>query len=210
MAQRFLNSLQYKREVSHPLLLPQTDLQLKHAIKQIIQPQSIFLGVFSRNSLPHLSNNYFYSSSRMTRAFFLIINSDPKNLSGKHWITVWIGSADCVTGRRRAEYFDSLGLLPIPSVVQWLKRICCSWTYCAAPVQMTYSTHCGAFVLFFLFLKMLAHSNREQFSLRNFYCFLLEGGGVVSAVLLNCGRLQTKFLNKYICDRHEKSWFFSW
>ena len=57
-----------------------------------------WLGVFARDELPDLN--------REIRPWCLILNTDPKDQPGTHWLALYAPSA------RRIELFDSFGFSP--------------------------------------------------------------------------------------------------
>ena len=75
----------------------------------------------------------------------MIINTDTKNLPGKHWIAIYINR------EKVAEYFDSLNQAPLHDVSLWMNRF--SWTIrkvTSVPLQSANSLMCGGYVLYFV------------------------------------------------------------
>lgn len=95
-----------------------------------------FLGVFSRDSLPKKVDNYPCT---------LIINTDTKNLPGKHWIAIYISSF------KEGEFFDSFGCEPPQDVALWMNKFTNKWKKLnSVRLQNPLSTTCGKFVLLFV------------------------------------------------------------
>lgn len=96
-----------------------------------------FVGIFASDNLPKRLKNYG----------FMIVNTDVKTGPGKHWYVI-------VRYGNVLECFDSLGVKPERKEFLYshfrfrgLKYI----TYNTTPVQPITSTHCGEFVLYYLF-----------------------------------------------------------
>ena len=79
-----------------------------------------------------------------------IVNTDPSNLPGEHWIVFWL--EDAVT----SEYFDSFENLPetySSSFAGFLERNTETCTYNNIQFQKRDRTTCGYYVLFYLLMK---------------------------------------------------------
>jgi len=74
-----------------------------------------FLGVYPSDLIPH----------SITRSGCLILNTDPHNLKGSHWLAIHLQPK-----AHSAYYFDSYGLLPdIPQILSFLRRNGRVWDY---------------------------------------------------------------------------------
>lgn len=114
-------------------------------------PSACFLGVYPRNSLPVHPRAGF----RDGKCYFFIANTDPDNLPGRHWIAIWVGASPIGISGRVGEYFDPLGLHPLPEFSRWLTLRCgTAWTFTRFSVQHPLSAHCGVWVLFYLYFKL--------------------------------------------------------
>lgn len=69
----------------------------------------------------------------------LIVNTDPSNLPGKHWIAIYI------TDDRRGEVMDTYGFLPPSTVQRWLNEHTRQWTANTRLIQPPDSDSCGQF-----------------------------------------------------------------
>lgn len=95
----------------------------------------IFYGVFPSDEVPRTIDGF-------PRAF--VINTDPSNKPGSHWLAVYIDSDG------RADYFDSFGLSPrIPSITKLLNT-CNDWQYNGTQIQGVFSSVCGHYCVHFL------------------------------------------------------------
>ena len=96
----------------------------------------LFIGVFARDALPKGIVSYPCS---------LIINTDTKNLPGKHWVSIFISSY------KEGEYFDSFGREPSQDIAIWLNKFTVKWKKVNSVIlQNPLSTSCGQFVLFYI------------------------------------------------------------
>src|SRR5215475_11793863 len=94
-----------------------------------------FLGVYPSDLIPH----------SITRSGCLILNTDPHNLEGSHWLAIRLmpkAYSEC--------YFDSYGLPPdIPSILSFLRRNCTVWDYNRVQIQGLTGTVCGKYCCLF-------------------------------------------------------------
>ena len=105
----------------------------------------LFIGVFPRDALPKGIVSYPCS---------LIINTDTKNLPGKHWVAVYISSY------KEGEYFDSFGREPSQDIALWLNKFTIKWKKVNSVIlQNPLSTSCGQFVLFYVNEQSLVRSH---------------------------------------------------
>ena len=96
----------------------------------------LFMGVFARDGLPEKIADYPCS---------LIINTDTKNLPGKHWVAIFVSSY------KEGEYFDSFGHEPPQDVAIWMNKVTLKWKQINSKLlQNPLSVSCGKFVLFFV------------------------------------------------------------
>ena len=95
-----------------------------------------FRGVFACDQLP---------KQYMPRPSALVINTDPADKPGQHWVAIYI-TQDGV-----GEYFDSYGKGPnIPQIEHFLRKNAKSFIYNRRHLQGTFSTVCGQYTIFFL------------------------------------------------------------
>ena len=97
-----------------------------------------YLGTFARDDIPNILIK--------KRPLGLIINTDPSNKPGTHWVALFINQNNC------AEYFDSFGERPICCEIQnFLKinKIKCL-KYNKYKIQSIFSSNCGAFCILYL------------------------------------------------------------
>ena len=118
---------------------------------------SNFLGCFAEDELQNLSVSSFPS--------FLIVNIDPSNMAGSHWIAIGI-FAD------KIEIFDSLGFdlfnwARIPcTLLNFLNRLAVTRKVVTAPrIQSSKSHLCGFYAIYYVFMR-----NFTSFD-KTFSCF---------------------------------------
>ena len=95
-----------------------------------------FRGVFACDQLP---------KQCIPRPSALIINTDPADKPGQHWVAIYI-TRDGV-----GEYFDSYGQLPtLPQIQHFLRKNTKYSIFNRRHLQGAFSTVCGQYVIFFL------------------------------------------------------------
>jgi len=107
-----------------------------------------FLGVYSRDTLPNLSNQ-----SRFPCCF--ISNTDVSKGKGKHWVVFYFTSVQDL------EFFDSLGRCYSYYHFDTLKQLypkLVSVKRINQRIQSCHSSLCGHYCLFFLFMRSHGHS----------------------------------------------------
>ena len=156
------------------------DLRLhlsNNEISDIKNRESVhWLGVFARDKLPDDLNS--------KRPFALILNSDPSDKPGQHWLAMY-GPA---TGP--IEFFDSYAL---PPSVYALNTF--ALTYSRTPLQSPTSAVCGHYCLFFLYIR--SHGNSFQTIIRH----LKQKYSVDSYVREYINKLQARFRSISPCNR---------
>jgi len=87
-----------------------------------------------------------------TRPQCMIVNLDPSNLPGSHWITVCL--FETRAGVKVLEYFDSYGSRPpqFQTPRGWTLR------YSRVPLQSALSTTCGHYCVYFTDQRLLGAS----------------------------------------------------
>ena len=115
--------------------------------------RSVFLNVYSRRNLPSQIKSYPTS---------FIINTDTRNLPGRHWVAIYINK------QKSGEYFDSFGRPPSRDINSWLNRYCLRWRCVLTNkiLQNPFSLLCGAYTLFYVNERPLV--NKVSTLLRHF------------------------------------------
>lgn len=98
-----------------------------------------FYNVYSLDTLPAAVPHY---------PIFIVLNTQPQNLSGQHWKCIFIGKD------RRGELFDSLGQPPNIPTQQWLRKHTRQYKRNERVLQYPLSSTCGAFVLYFILNRL--------------------------------------------------------
>jgi hypothetical protein len=99
-----------------------------------------FIGTFPRNLLP---------KSKIKKPAFLVINTDPSNKPGEHWVAVYLSKNNI------AEYFDSYGIKSIHDDVynffqnNDIKKV----IYNPYQLQSIITTTCGNYCVLYIKLR---------------------------------------------------------
>ena len=100
-----------------------------------------FLGVFPLDRLPEIKS---IPAS-------LIINTDPHNEPGEHWVAVYISDI--------GVYFDSYGFPPLNEEIKsFLDTNTTEWTYNTVMIQGYNSYTCGQHCVLFVLLMSIGYS----------------------------------------------------
>jgi len=90
-----------------------------------------------------------------------ILNLDPHDLPGSHWIAVFINH------EKIGEFFDSYGNKPKDELLSnYLTKNCQDWEHNEKSLQSPYSSVCGQYCLYFLCHKVRGETMKDI--LRNF------------------------------------------
>ena len=95
---------------------------------------SCFEGVYPADRLPR----------QVSWPCCMIINTDPADEQGEHWVAVYIDGAGV------GVYFDSFGRAPPRTFGSFLHRNTVELTYNSKVLQSVYSYTCGYYCLYFL------------------------------------------------------------
>ena len=112
--------------------------ELAHFLRSDRQTRTAFQGVCPINKLPN----------RISYPCVLVVNTDLAGSPGEHWTCVYIDAF------QKGVFFDSYGIGPRhPVLLAFLNYHCLSWFHSEIPIQSVFSTKCGEFCLYFLFLR---------------------------------------------------------
>ena len=115
-----------------------------HDIDRVLRKTSpvrdIYLGAFPVDRLPDLHLNNF--------PVMLVVNTDPHNLPGRHWISIFID------GDRQGEVFDPLASPLSNHVMRFMNRWTRRWMTNHNMYQHPRSHACGVFVLYHLLNRL--------------------------------------------------------
>ena len=101
--------------------------------------QDAFQGFYSIDTLPESIARY---------PFFMIVNTQARNLEGEHWLIVFIDK------ERRGEIFDSFALPLANILIRWINRFSRSFSNNKLMYQHPLTGTCGSFVLYFLMNRL--------------------------------------------------------
>ena len=121
-------------------------------IKEILNCCGSFAGCFACDELESLSLCFF--------PIYLIVNTDTREKSGKHWVTIRVSKS-------HVELFDSLGLLHnnrLPTeILAFIQRFSISRTFIFnEPLQPRNSVLCGFYCIFYIFVRQYCTFNIIQ------------------------------------------------
>lgn len=97
-------------------------------------PSRFHVGVVAYNKLPR------FISTPAT----LVINEDPDDKPGSHWVAVFIDKCGC------GYFFDSYGRIPKENIERFLNRNASKWVYNPNMLQGFTSQVCGQYCILFL------------------------------------------------------------
>ena len=114
--------------------------QIEACIRQDPYMKAVCLGCFASDQLP---------AGGLQLPFGLVVNTDPSNKPGEHWVSCWVGSDG------RGEYFDSYGGQARPVLRRFLDKNAPNGLapVLSHPVQGLLSTVCGQHCIYFLYKK---------------------------------------------------------
>lgn len=109
--------------------------------------KKIFIGVFASDKLPKLTQ----------RPACLVVNTDPSNLPGTHWIAIFIPN------KGKSIFFDSYGRFPWDDRFRkFLKNSNNKgYTYNGKKIQSNFSNLCGQYCCTFLYAKCKGQNMRS-------------------------------------------------
>jgi hypothetical protein len=111
-----------------------------------------FGGVIARDDLLLLSENEISNHNK-----FFIVNTDPRNKPGKHWICIYVDKESC-------EFFDSLGRHPSyyhNTFVYFLINNGPRFSYNSKRIQNFGSNLCGEYCVQFAILRSNGYSMND-------------------------------------------------
>ena len=113
-------------------------LQIFRALKGHQWTRDYFLGVFPSDQLPE----------NIARPSCLVVNTDPSNLPGAHWLAIFIDKDGVI------DYLDSYGLDPqVKDIKKWLELHGTKSNVNDRVLQSYMSAACGQHCIYFLILR---------------------------------------------------------
>lgn len=103
----------------------------------------------------------------------MIVNTDPSDNSGKHWIAIFIDAL------REANYFCSYGQPPGRLFKDWLATHSRAWMFVRKRIQGELSTTCGQYCVCYLHFRCRGVSTKQFLSL--FSCAGSENDEIIAA-----------------------------
>ena len=101
-----------------------------------------WLKIFARDELPDLTSEI--------RPWCLIMNTDPKDQPGTHWLALYAPSA------RSIELFDSFGFFPSMYSLDFVDRLHSSYSF-----QSPSTSVCGYYCIVYIYLRSHNYSLYE-------------------------------------------------
>ena len=121
-------------------------------LSKIPDAQNLVRGIYANDTLPIYVTKY---------PSIYIVNTDFSYSKGKHWVLIYFDS------EKSAFFFDSLGKSPgfyFDHFVNFLKINASFYSYNNIAVQQLYSSVCGYYVIFFVYMKVKHKTNKEVLS----------------------------------------------
>jgi len=117
-------------------------------INKLFQTYECYVGTYACNQLP--------TKFIAKRPFALIMNTDPIEMPGQHWVAIFVN-------KNSGEYFDSYGLSPMNKEVYefFQKQKIHNLTHNTNQIQGVSATTCGAYCVTFLKLRCQNISFKE-------------------------------------------------
>ena len=115
-------------------------LQLQQILSNDPFIKKSFDGVYACDELSSITVNSYPKS--------YIVNTDPKDLPGAHWIAIYF------TDELNAEFFDSYGLHPSNynnQFIRFIERNSVHWIHNKKQLQSLFSTVCGQYCVYYLY-----------------------------------------------------------
>ena len=110
-------------------------------INQLLKNTKYFIGTFACDLLP----------SRFKKPALFVVNTDPSNRPGEHWIALFINS------NGKGEYFDSFGLPPLnENIIKFLLINCPNgFLYNPRTLQCLKCITCGHYCVVYVKLRSI-------------------------------------------------------
>jgi hypothetical protein len=108
-------------------------------IRKLLKKFKCFKGVYPLDKLPY----------NKKLPLNIIINTDPSNMPGEHWVCV------CINKSGKGEYFDSFGLPPYKKeIFDFLQKKCVKgWRYNRITLQSMTSSTCGNYCVLYIIFR---------------------------------------------------------
>lgn len=119
-----------------------TNWEIEVFLQENMGEQNYFLGVYAANTIP-------WKSCVLKKHWSIIVNLDPENLPGSHFVTI-------AKSRTHLFYFDSLKVPQMSRFFETFKDIARNqrltfWT-CPIAIQNVFSKFCGFYCIWFVLL----------------------------------------------------------
>ena len=133
-----------------------TNADLVRALEKYedVRVWSAFRGIYPNDALPQ---------TPMKPPVFIILNTDPHNLLGRHWKVIYMDETHC------GEVFDSLATPLSNHVIQFMNRHTRKWKTNQRMFQHPSSRQCGVYVLYFITQRLnypSLHAFCQTFSMK--------------------------------------------
>ena len=119
-------------------------------IKKLLKSYKCFKGVFPCDRVPY----------KAKLPLNIIINTDPSNKPGTHWVCVSIDK------NGRGFYFDSFGFPPItPQILKFIRiRSKNGWSYNKTQIQNINASTCGNYCVLYIIFRCNNMTNKQFLS----------------------------------------------
>lgn len=116
--------------------------QLRHVLSKDPFVKKSFGGVYACDQLPSIRINEYPKS--------FVVNTDPKNLPGSHWIAIYFED------EQHGEFFDSYGHHPNiynEYFLNFMNTHSTEWKHNEKGLQSAFSNVCGQYCIYFLYYR---------------------------------------------------------
>ena len=137
---------------------------IDRALNKVPEVRAIYQGAYPHNRLHTL---------HLSLPAMLVVNTDPHNLPGKHWISIYINA------NRQGEVFDSLASPLSNHIIRFMNTWTRHWVTNSNMYQHPLSQACGIFVIYHLTNRLYYPSLSTV--LQTFSANMIENECIMSA-----------------------------
>ena len=126
---------------------PLSTYDIERALVRVPAVWAMYQGTHPHTHLRHLHH--------LRLPAMLVVNTDPHNLPGRHWICIYID------GQRQGDVFDPLATPLSNTVIQFMNMWARKWVTNSVMVQHPLAHSCGIYVIYYLTHRLCTASMSE-------------------------------------------------